>query len=36
MNSFQVYYMARILEGLTGNDKFVLVYVSSNIKIYPF
>lgn len=36
MNSFQIYYMARVLECLTGKDKFIPVYASSNIKIYPF
>lgn len=36
MNSFQIYYVARILEGLTEKDKFIPVYASSNIKVYPF
>lgn len=34
--SFQAYYTARILEYFSENDKFVPVYASSNIKVYPF
>lgn len=34
--SFQAYYAARILENFTEKDRFVPVYASSDIKIYPF
>ena len=33
---FQIYYMARMLENLPDEDRFVPVFASSDIKIYPF
>ena len=34
--SFHVYYKARQLENLSDNDRLVLVFDSSDLKIYPF
>ena len=34
--SFNDYYMARALKGLSEKDRFVPVYASSNARIYPF
>ena len=36
MVSFNDYYMARALKGLSEKDRFVPVYASSNVRIYPF
>lgn len=33
---FQIYYMARMLENLPDEDRFVPVFASSDIKVYPF
>lgn len=33
---FHAYYTARCLENLSDEDKFVPVFASSDIKVYPF
>ena len=33
---FHAYYTARILESLQDDDKFIPVFASSDIKVYPY